>query len=128
MPLLRQPLTRPNHGTVNPEVAQHRLRGSTSAEHRSLNRRGVAVIATHESPVAEVDRLLRIQRWRLCGLAMRDDISAEMLPVAGHGAEPPGELVAHTGRDGRVECLGPGDRSSDEGSTRRSVGRAALRS
>src|SRR4051794_21002318 len=78
-----------------PKVPMNGGCGSSAAEHRALDRRGIAMVAADESPVPEGDPLLRMERRALLRLAVRDHVGAEELPVGGHRAEPSSELVEH---------------------------------
>jgi hypothetical protein len=61
------------------EVAKDRCGGALSAEHRALDRGGVAVIAAHEKPLAERDPLCGMQGRSLVGLPVETDIGAQVL-------------------------------------------------
>lgn len=85
------------------KLLQHRERGAASAEHRPLDRRGVTMVAAHEHPLAQRNRLLGVEGRRLRGLAMRADVGPQVLPVGRARIEPASELFAHLTGDGRVQ-------------------------
>ena len=76
------------------QMAQDGGRGAFAAEHRTLDRCRVAMVAAHEHAIAEHDPSFRIE-WRSLGrLTVGDDVSAEVLPFSGCRTEPASQLLA----------------------------------
>ena len=53
------------------------------AEHRTLDRCGIAMVAAHEHAFAEHDPSFRIEWRSLAWLTVGDDVGAEVFPFAG---------------------------------------------